>query len=314
MSIRKEFTLLSNNGKTKINCVVWKPEDGRYIGVIQLIHGMLEYIDRYSEFAEFLTQNGFIVVGHDQLGHGKSVDSEKEYGFFDEERPSNVLIADIHNLRNKIQEEYKNVPYFMLGHSMGSYMLRKYIALYNRNVDGVIIMGTGFVAPKTTLSGIKLTKVIEKFKGSHHRSKMLEKMSFGKPYQKFDKTGVDLSNSWLTKDEEVVKKYYSDPLCTFKFTANGYLGLFEAVLFSCKLENVDRVPKNIPFFFVSGEDDPVGDFGKGVRKIYDMFNLTNHKDVTMKLYKNDRHEILKETDKDVVYKDILNWIQARINN
>ncbi|WP_022749873.1 alpha/beta fold hydrolase [Lachnobacterium bovis] len=311
MSIRENFTLLSNNGKTKINCVTWKPENGKCKGVVQLIHGMIEYIDRYSEFAEFLTQNEFVVVGHDHLGHGKSIDSEEDYGFFDEERPSNVLIADIHNLKNKMQEEYKDVPYFLLGHSMGSYMLRKYIALYNRNVDGVIIMGTGFVAPKTTLSGMKFAKIIKKFKGSHHRSKTLENLTFGKSYNKFDKTGADVANSWLTKDQDIVKKYYSDPLCTFKFTVNGYLGLLEAVLFSCKLENVDRIPKNIPFLFVSGEDDPVGDFGKGVKKIYDMFNLTNHKDVTMKLYKNDRHEILHETDKEIVYKDILNWINSR---
>ncbi|SFG51411.1 Lysophospholipase, alpha-beta hydrolase superfamily [Lachnospiraceae bacterium C7] len=311
MATKEEFTFLSDNGKTNIHCVKWMPDNGEYKGILQITHGMIEYIERYNEFASFIADNGFLVVGHDHLGHGQSVNSQEEWGFFHEDRPCNVLIADMHTLRTMIQKDNKDVPYFMLGHSMGSYMLRKYAALYNLDLNGIIIMGTGFVEPKTTMSGLKLVKFLTKIYGSKHRSKFVTNMTFGKPYKKYDLTGQNTKNSWLTKDEVVVQKYYSDPRCTFTFTLNGYQGLLEAVLSDCRLENVDRIPKNISVFLVSGKDDPVGDFGEGVQKVYDLFELTNHKDLKMKLYENDRHEILNETDKKEVYEDILNWINER---
>lgn len=310
---KEEFRFLSKDGRTQVHAVKWLPDSGKYKAILQITHGMIEFIERYEPFAEYLTEHEFMVVGHDHIGHGESVSSKEDWGYFAPENPSDILIEDMHQLRTMVQKENPTVPYFMLGHSMGSYMLRKYLAFHNDNLRGAIIMGTGFVPEGTTKLGIFCSKVIAGFKGWHHRSKFIENSSFGKPYQKYDMTGATLDNSWLTKDESIVDFYYHEPKCTFKFTLNGYMGLFEAVLFDCRQENVDKLPKKLPIFIVSGKDDPVGDCGEGVMKVYDMFNTAGILDLTYKLYENDRHEILNETDKEIVFSDILSWMNVRID-
>lgn len=313
MATKEEFSFLSKDGKTNIHAVKWIPESGEYRAILQITHGMIEYIERYEEFAQFLTQKGFMVVGHDHLGHGKSIQSEADWGFFCEENPSDTLVADMHQLRERIQKENEGVPYFMLGHSMGSYMLRKYLAFHHENLRGAIIMGTGSVPDNTTKLGLKVCNILAKFCGWHHRSKLLQQLSYSKPYHRYDLTGKDYSNSWLSKNEADVKKYYEDPRCTFLFTVNGYKGLMEAVLFDNQMENVKKVSAKLPLFLVSGADDPVGDLGEGVKRVYNMFKEAGSCDITWKLYENDRHEILNEPDRQRVFEDILAWMMVRID-
>lgn len=303
-----EFSFPSCDGKTTIHAVKWIPDNGEYHAILQITHGMIEFIERYREFANFLNEKGFMVVGHDHLGHGESVSSKSEYGFMREEKPADALVEDMHNLRTIVQNENKGVPYFMLGHSMGSYMLRKYLTVYNENLAGAIIMGTGAMPNMTMKFGMMLCKLIAKLKGWHYVSKFVTSLSFAGPYKKFDVTGKDASNSWLTKDEEIVKWYYSEPKCTFPFTVNGYYGLMNAVYHDCQLENIKKMPKTLPIFIVSGKDDPVGDMGKGVQKVFEWFKQAGMEDVTCKLYENDRHEILNETDRQQVYEDIADWL------
>ena len=314
MTKEKQFSFLSKDGKTKIHAVKWMPESGEYRAVLQITHGMVEYIERYKPFAEFLNDQGVLVVGHDHLGHGASVASEEELGYFAEPDPSDTLVEDMHTLRTTIQTENPGVPYFMMGHSMGSYMLRKYLTKYNDNLRGAIIMGTGSVPDFTTKFGISVCRFLAKRYGWEHRSRLVEALSFGgRPYRRYDLTGKKPSNSWLTKDEEIVKSYYSNPKCTFKFTLNGYLGLMEAVLYDNQMENVKKVPKKLPIFLVSGQEDPVGDNGVGVKKVYDMYKEAGLLDITYCLYENDRHEILNETDREKVYADLLAWMKVRID-
>lgn len=313
MAAKENFTFLSADGKTNVHAVKWLPESGEYHAILQITHGMVEYIERYDAFASFLTEKGFMVVGHDHIGHGESVTDESEWGFFEEDHPSDTLVADMHQLRTMIQADNKGVPYFMLGHSMGSYMLRKYLAFHHENLRGAIIMGTGSVPDRTTKLGLKVCSLIAKFRGWHYRSNFVRNLSFSKPYKKYDLTGKTLNNSWLTKDEEIVKQYYSNPKCSFIFTVNGYRGLMEAVLFDNQMENVKKISKKLPLFIVSGKDDPVGDCGEGVKKVYDMFKEAGSEDITWKLYENDRHEILNETDRQQVYEDILAWMTVRID-
>ena len=258
MAKEEQMTYLSANGTTKIHAVKWMPEDGKYKAILQITHGMIEYIERYHEFAEYLTERGFMVVGHDHLGHGASVKDETEWGYF-AENPSDTLVADMHSLRTTVQGENPGIPYFMMGHS-----------------------------------------------------KLVQKLSYSKPYHKFDLYGKDYTNSWLTKDVEHVKKYYSDPRCTFLFTLNGYYGLMEAVYFDNQMDNIKKVPKDLPVFMVSGADDPVGDLGEGVKKVYHMYKDAGVDDLTYRLYETDRHEILNETDRDQVYADICAWMSVRI--
>ena len=308
------FTFLSKDGKTNIHAVKWIPDSGEYKAILQITHGMIEYIERYEPFAKFMTENGYMVVGHDHLGHGESVNTNEDLGFFaDVDSPSDYLIEDMHKLRTTIQSENPDVPYFMFGHSMGSYMLRKYLSVYNDNLRGAIICGTGFSPEKVTKMGIMATKLMKVFKGSHGRSKILRDLTYDKYYKKFDMFGKDASNSWLTRDEEIVKKYYADPKCTYMFTVNGYVGLTEAVLYSCKQENVDKIPNKLPIFIVSGSDDPVGGCSEGVMKVVNMFKESGKVDLTYKLYDGFRHEILNEIGKEQVYSDLLAWMNVRID-
>lgn len=311
--ITTNFTFLSNDGKTAVHAVKWTPDSGEYKAILQITHGMVEFIERYMPFAEFLTTKGYMVVGHDHIGHGQSVASKEDWGFFCEENPSDVVVADIHKLRVMIQEENPGVPYFIMGHSMGSFMLRKYLAFHNSDLRGAIIMGTGFIPEDLTSLALKITDFVGKIRGSRHRSKLIDSLTAGSDYKGFDRTGKEPEKSWLTRDVEIVKAYYAEPRCTYKFTVNGHKGLFEAVNFSCNPENVAKIPKKLPIFIVSGAQDPVGGLGEGVKKVYDMFKENQALDVTYKLYEEDRHEILNELDKQVVFEDLLAWMNVRID-
>ena len=311
--VTSNFTFLSNDGKTAVHAVKWAPETGGYKAILQISHGMVEFIERYSPFAEFLASKGYMVVGHDHIGHGQSVANKNDWGYFCEGNPSDVLIEDMHKLRTLIQEDNPGVPYFMLGHSMGSFMLRKYLSVHDDNLRGAIIMGTGFIPGNMTNLALKLTSVISRIRGSKYRSKLIQSLALGADYKGFDMTGEKPEDSWLTKDVEVVKAYYNEPRCTYMFTVNGYKGLFEAVNFSCNPENAAKISKKLPLFIVSGEQDPVGGMGKGVKEVYDMYKAAGMFDLTYKLYENDRHEILNETDKQMVFEDLLAWMNVRID-
>ncbi|MBQ3559748.1 MAG: alpha/beta fold hydrolase [Agathobacter sp.] len=311
--VTSNFTFLSNDGKTAVHAVKWTPDEEHYKAILQITHGMVEFIERYIPFAEFLTSKGYMVVGHDHIGHGQSVATRDDWGYFCEDSPSDVLVEDMHKLRIMIQEDNPDVPYFMMGHSMGSFLLRKYLTVHGEKLRGAIIMGTGFIPWNMSDLALKISSVVAKLRGPKYRSKLVQSLAFGADYEGFDMTGEKPENSWLTKDVEVVKAYYNEPRCTYMFTVNGYKGLFEAVNFSCKLENAENLPKKLPLFIVSGAKDPVGGLGKGVKKVYDMYKEVGMLDLTYKLYADDRHEILNETDKQVVFEDLLAWMNVRID-
>ena len=310
--IKNDFTFLSSDKKTNIHAIECLPENNKFTRVLQIIHGMCEYIDRYIPFMEFLTSKGFVVVGHDHLGHGESINSEDDLGYFGEPDPNDLLIKDIHTLRNKTEEKYPNLPYFILGHSMGSYILRQYICTYSKGLAGIIISGTGYISPCMTFMALGLLNIMSCFKGMRHRSNFVKKQTIGSgPYKKFDLENKDIYNSWVTRDPEIVKKYNSDKKCQFNFTINGYFGLINAVRYSCDPSNVANINKDIPILFISGDDDPVGDNGEGVKKSYEIMKLVGSVDVTMKLFEGCRHEVLNELNRDEVYEYILNWLDEK---
>ncbi|MEE0955218.1 MAG: alpha/beta fold hydrolase [Eubacterium sp.] len=305
--MRKEFSFPSADGKTSIYAVKRVPDDGRCRAVIQLTHGMVEYIGRYKAFADFLESQGFVVVGHDHLGHGHSVTGDEELGFFDDADPAGVLVKDMDTLRRMTQKEYPDLPYIMFGHSMGSYLLRMYLSQYGEGLAGAIICGTGYEKPGTTGFALWYINLLTKLHGSHYRSSKVQQMTYGKPYKKFDTTGAHPEQSWLSKNIESVKTYYQDPWCTYTFTLNGYRGLLEAVRYSGDPANIDRIPKNLPLLIISGRNDPVGNLGKNVELVRDLYQKAGIEDITLHLYDYDRHEILNEPDHEQVYKDILEW-------
>lgn len=322
---RSDFTFLSSDGKTYIHGVKWISDKIKPKAFLQLVHGMTEHINRYDDFARFMTEKGFIVVGHDHLGHGTSVMTKADWGYFHPDFPDRVLVEDIHGLKLLVTEDRRmasvenievydrqEIPYFILGHSMGSYLLREYLSIYDEPLGGAIIMGTGFEESSVTAGGQKLISFLSLLRGERHRSKFVKNMTEGGPYKKFDLKGNDLTKSWLTRDPMVVDAYMKDPACTFIFTLNGYRGLLNTVEFTCKRENVEKIRKDVPILLVSGADDPVGNFGKGVKKVYEMMKDAGIKDVSMNLYPEHRHEILNEIHHEKVYEDIANWMLYRI--
>ena len=301
---KKEFSYPSADKKTKIHAVMWKPES-EIRAVLQICHGMVEYIDRYDRFASFLAEQGFLVVGNDHLGHGASVTSDEEHGYFGHPDGNRYVIADIHHLRTAAQKKYPDVPYFMLGHSMGSFLLRQYLTLHGEGLTAAIIMGTGSQPRLILTAGKLICRAIALFRGWHFRSDLVDGMAFGGYNKKFEPARTD--NDWLTKDSAIVDAYCADPWCTFQFTVNGYYQMFTGI--EAAQKNVGSIPKDLPLLIVSGAEDPVGNFGKGVKEVYENCREAGIKDVSIKLYPDDRHEILNETDYRTVYADLLKWME-----
>ena len=310
--IKIDFTFLSSDNKTNIHAIVCYPQNGKFNRILQMIHGMLEYIDRYLPFFEYLTAKGFMVVGHDHLGHGQSINSKEDLGYFGEPYPNELIIQDIHSLRIITQRKYPNLPYFMAGHSMGSYLLRAYISLINDSIAGAIIIGTGYESPLKASMGVNLCKMISCCNGMRYGSKLVKKLSLESgPYKKYDLTKTDNNNSWITSDPEMAKKYNEDKNMDFDFTLNGYIGLMQATILSCEPYNIAKINKYLPILLISGDKDPVGNNGKGVKKVYHMMKEAGIQDVTIKLFENDRHEILNEVNRNEVYEFIGKWLDER---
>lgn len=306
---KRTFKFTSADKITKIYAVKWEPEEKELKGILQISHGMIEYVERYEGFAEFLTQRGFLVVGNDHLGHGNSVRSQELWGYFAPEKGGDIVVKDLERLRRMMQKEHPNVPYFILGHSMGSFLLRKYLSKYGEGLQGAIIMGTGNQPAAVVTAGKGICRFLALFRGWEHRSKLVNNMAFSGNDKRFQGEG---RSAWLTKDKEIVKAYNQEPRCNFQFTLNGFYNLFDTIHYAGQPLHINEIPKDLPILFVSGKDDPVGSYGAGVKAVCEMYKKANIKDVTCRLYPADRHEILNELDREQVYQDIYGWIKGRM--
>lgn len=310
--MRDEFYFPSKDGNTEIHTIEWKPE-GEVRAVLQICHGMVEYIKRYDEFAQFLCEKGFYVVGNDHLGHGKSVQSKSEYGFFEKKYGNACVLGDIHTLRQRTVKKYPEMPYFMLGHSMGSSLLRQYIQMYGNGLSGVVLMGVVTDHRRSSLLFVKqLCRLMAAVRGWHYRSRMVDDLVTGSFNKKF-KPSVTRAD-WITSDKEHLDAYVTDPLCSFMFTVNAYYSMMAGMLGMQKKENISMIPKSLPVLFVSGAEDPVGNFGKGVRKVCEIYKSAGLRDVSLKLYEGDRHEILNETNREQVYQELYEWFEEKLSN
>lgn len=309
MTKKEDFYFDSRDGEHKIHAIRWIPEE-RPVCIVQIVHGMSEYIDRYDEFAGYLADKGIMVVGDDHLGHGKSVRAGEKYGYFCKEDAPTVLVRDEHRLKKMTQEQYAGVPYIILGHSMGSFITRNYLFRYGTGIDGAIIVGTGMQSKAVLLCARILAGIDGALFGADHVSKFVDKIAFGVYNKKIKspKTPFD----WLSRNEDNVRKYIDDPMCGFIFTANGFQTLFRLIRNLHDEEKLKRMPRSLPVFFLSGEDDPVGDYGRSVERVYKSFQELGMENVQMKLYPDDRHEILNEVDREDIYGDIYRWILQRI--
>lgn len=308
MITKEELYFDSRDNKNKIHAVKWLPEAERPVCILQIIHGMAEYVERYEEFAQNMAARGALVTGEDHLGHGKSVGEEGRYGYFCERDAATVAVRDAHRLKKTVQEQYPGVPYFVLGHSMGSFILRNYLCRYGTGIQGAVVVGTGMQPRPLLLAGKAVAAVQKLFAGSAHPSNLLNALSFGGYNKRIRKARTPMD--WLSRDEKTVDAYLKDPLCGFTFTVNGFQTLLELVARLYQSGNLEKMPKELPVLFVSGAEDPVGDYGKGVERAYQSFLDVGMKNVKKKLYENDRHELLNEVDRKQVYEDIWQWIMS----
>lgn len=306
---REEFTFDSRDGQSKIHALRWVPE-GKVICILQIVHGMAEYIERYEEMAQYFAGKGILVTGDDHLGHGKSVAKGGTYGYFCSQDPATVVVRDVHRLKKMTQEDYPGIPYVILGHSMGSFITRNYLFRYGTGIQGAIICGTGSQPALLVKFSRGLAALQGLIFGQKHVAKMIDKLAFGN-YNKMvtdQRTAFD----WLCRDEKAVDAYIKDPLCGFTFTVNGFKTLFTLIDRLNKAESLQNMPKDLPVFFIAGDKDPVGNYGEGVKQAYESFEKAGMERLALKLYPEDRHEILNELDKYQVYDDLYPWIVERV--
>lgn len=276
--------------------------EGEINGVFHLVHGMTEHIDRYDGFFDEFAKRGYVCCGYDNLGHGKTANNAEELGFIAHKNGYDYLMRDVKVFSDKIRKNYPNVPYILMGHSMGSFIVRGTAVNYVLDPDKLIICGTG--GPNIASgAGLLLTDIFKLLFGEKHISNIIDKTAFGTYNKRFDGTSP---YNWLTKDSEAIKKYSKDDYCTFKFTVSAMHDLVKLNRIANSRKFFRELDPKIPVLIVSGDCDPVGNYGKGVKKVYN--KLKKGRNVTLKLYKDGRHEIHNDTCKEEMIKDILEFI------
>ena len=302
MGERKEFTYPSADGKHRVHACLWLPE-GEVVAVVQIVHGICEYILRHEDFAPFLNQHGFAVAGNDHLGHGKTAAGPEEYGYFEDWWH---VVRDVRSLREQMGEKFPGLPYFLLGHSMGSFVTRTYLIDYPGTLTGCILSGTGQESPVT----VALGKFVTGLGDPRKVNKLFFDLSIGAYNRTFRPNRT--TDDWTCRDEKVVDGRISDPLCNFKTTAGMNHAMMTGLQYIARKENLAKMDREVPVYFFAGDADPVGAQGKGVRQVAGWFREAGVKDVTVKLYPEGRHEMLNEINKEEVYEDTLNWIRGHM--
>lgn len=304
MSRLNEFTYLSGN---KINTVYVRSRlpEGPVRATLQIAHGLAEYIDRYDDLMIYLADSGFAVYGNDHIGHGNSVHDER-WGYVGESAGWNVLLSDMRTLRSIIRTEHPDVPHFLFGHSMGSFLARTYLIKYPDDHDGCIICGTGHPARAVTMGARALAAVEIKRHGPGYYSELLDSVMNKQYNGGYDnpRTAFD----WISSDPNRVDEYINDPKCGFVPTAGLMSETLRGISYITSPRNIERMAKDIPVYFISGAADPVGELSQGVIRAYKAFLKAGMKDVSLKLYPELRHEIMLETSGDEVMSDVLNWL------
>ena len=302
MSMNKtDFFFTSTTGDCEIHAARYEGINKK--AIFQITHGMAEYIDRYEDFIEALVNDGFVVYAHDHIGHGKSINDNYPLGYFGlDNGEGNIFVKDCKKLTDIAKSENPGLPVFFFGHSMGSFVARKYISLYGDDLAGAVICGTGGPNPAAGIA-IALANAFIKIKGAKAPGTVINNVAFGSYNNKTDKrTGFD----WLTNKESIVDKYIADPLCGFCFSYQGFKDMLQMLKYINSEPCYNQTPANLPIFLIAGEQDPVGSYGKGVETVAAEYKK-GHNNVTLKLYPNDRHELLNELDKETVKADVINW-------
>ena len=311
MTNMTEFTFLSTDGKTQLHGMRWEPDGGSVRAVLQICHGVAEHIARYDAFARYLNGLGIAVVGHDHLGHGLSLPEGGTPVYFGESNTWNTVVDDIYVLHQRIRLWYPDVPLYIMGHSMGSFLTRTYLIRYPGTVKAAVIMGTGWQPKAVIAGGMAVAKAVGAVVGENGTSDLVTNLAFGAYNKLFapNRTSCD----WLSADEGNVDAYMADPLCGADATVGLFRQMLSGIRFNQKLSNLRQMDPRIPVLFVAGEKDPVGDCGNGVRRTYQEFRRAGVQDCTLKLYPGLRHEILNEkAQQQQIFEDIGQWLTSKL--
>lgn len=314
--MRKEHFFQKMSDDLEVSVYRFFPDENiKPKAIVQLSHGMVEHVMRYEEFAKALTDAGYIFSAHDHRGHGSTAEHAVEKGVGDfgvlaEKDGFNRVVDDVDEIILRASHDFPGLKVVLFGHSFGSFVSQSYIEKYASHISACILCGTRGPKPLEVVSGKILCQIVCKIYGRKHISKFINYITFGANNRRIKnpKTGSD----WLTRDENVVKSYKHDKWCTFTPTAGFYEDMLYGLSQIHKKEFLSAIPKNLPVFLIAGDADPVGDYGKTVQLLYNIYKDNNMEDVTLKLYQDARHELLNEINKSEVTKDILNWIAEKV--
>ena len=303
----RELGFPSGDGKSTIHAEIYEPVSGKARGIFQICHGMIDCVERYRLLADYLTSHGFIVCGGDHLGHGDTVKDPSDFGYFAKKDGYKIVVDDIYRLNRIMRDEHKDLPIFLFGHSMGSFLARLYALKYPESVSGIIIHGTGGKNPLLAL-GKMVVGLMKIFAGDRHRSRLVTSLAFGSYNSRFPKE--EGANAWLTRDVSAVASRATDPRTNFIFTLSAYGDLFAALGESNSERFYSEYPTSLPTLIMSGEEDPVGDYGKGPREVYFGLQKRGVYNLRLKMYEGARHELFNELNKNEVFADIYGWLEA----
>lgn len=305
----EKFTFKNNTGSI-ITYYKWGGELISPKGIIQLAHGMSEWALRYEYFAEELVKNGYVVYANDHSGHGNSSKNEESLGHISKEDDFYIMIEDMKKLNEIIRKENKDLKLILLGHSMGSFLSQRYFQMYGETIDALILSGSNGKPKFYTKLGLIISKIESSIKGEYKRSKLMDKLSFGSFNKsvKNPKTEFD----WLSRDEKEVEKFIKDSYSGFIYPTKFYFSLINGIWDIHKKENLEKININTPIYIFAGDRDPVGYLGKGIVNLYETYKRRGVKNLSYKLYKDGRHEMLNEINKDEVILDVIKWLDSII--
>lgn len=279
--------------------------------IVIITHGMAEHARRYDHFAEFLNSHSFIVYAHDQRGHGETAGKTQKIGFISNKNGWEKITLDLKEMVDIAKKENPGLPVFLLGHSMGSLVVRTFLIRFSEEIQGVILSGTAGSAGFLAVLGNILTSIIMIFKKKSSPSPLMDTLVFGSFNKEFEPKRTKFD--WLSRDEKVVDDYVADPLCGTIFSLKFFKDLANGVEYVNKSKYIENIRKDISIYSFAGDKDPVGKNGKQVTEVYDMYKKAGIKDIELKLYPEARHETLNEINKEEVYSDIINWINKKLS-
>lgn len=310
MSVNQEFRFPSADGTTTLYGRTWAPEHGAPRAILQLVHGIAEHIGRYDRFARFMSDHGYLVCAEDHLGHGNTPENAEDLGYTADKDGWVKMTDNVRALHERIAPQYPGIPYFILGHSMGSFLTRSYLIRYPGTVDACALLGTGQQPESVLKAGLAACRLEQIRLGKRGRSKLLQSLCFGAYNSQFKPNRTE--SDWVCSVDEVVDAYIADPFCQVMPTVTLMRDMLTGIRFNQQAENLAKMDKTTPVFFLSGDQDPVGSNGKGVRAAYQSFLDAGCGHVRLKLYPGGRHEMLNEHNWQNVYDELLSWFDQQI--